>query len=203
MKRMRFINFAIVIALSSFFFACGAKDDTANQDVESVEENTVSEIMEQDDSQNEANEITPETTDDTEIEAIDRDSLKKNMASLYEKAKSTASAADFTGDWTSDIGDITISNQDENGFQVSGTFLYEVIGEDPPFARTGTLEGEALFINDNVAICKLEDDYVRPGEEAYVGFILNGDSLEVVESEGFFCTYFGMGVTSEGTYKKY
>ncbi|MCR4567947.1 MAG: hypothetical protein K5769_07835 [Pseudobutyrivibrio sp.] len=200
-KKSKNVLIALAITLSSVLVACG--DAESDETKDAVVEQEANEIdATEEDIQEEAN-VIDATEEDIQSQSDDIDSatLKKDMASLYGDAKE-CNPSDFTGDWTSDNGDITVSTQDKSSLMFSGDFMYVTADGDTPDARTGSLEGEAFFINDNVAICKLEGDYVNSGEEAYVGFILNGDSLEVVESEGFSCPMMGADVTSEGTYTK-
>jgi hypothetical protein len=90
---------------------------------------------------------------------------------LYSEAKECPNAANFVGEWyggehSSYSGEITITDQSEKGFHFSGFFYY--------YLHTGEIEGDALFVKDNVAVYKSTES-----EDEYLRFEMDGDTMHV------------------------
>ena len=124
------------------------------------------------------------------------DFTEDNLSKLYESRKAVSDAASFTGDWTrtavhSSLGaDITIDNQDKEGFDFTGEFFY--------YSHMGDAAGRAYFISENQAIYKQFDDEDFDGEPAYIGFSLDDNGLHVI-ADGF-VEGMGMNVSVTGDY---
>lgn len=78
---------------------------------------------------------------------------------LYNARTPQENAMDFTGEWsrtnvpTYHCAEVTISNQDENGFDVNGTFFW--------YSHTGDIINErAYFVTEDLAIYEIHDEWV-------------------------------------------
>ncbi len=115
------------------------------------------------------------------------------LSSLYSKKKVSEAACDFNGEWkatnthSSIGGTVTITDQDNEKFSYTGDFWY--------YYHTGSDEGEAYFINENLAICQHED-----AEDAYTVFYMSGDQLYI--SSLNYDMYMGANVSVNGEYTK-
>ncbi|MBO4456186.1 MAG: hypothetical protein J5802_00555 [Butyrivibrio sp.] len=112
-----------------------------------------------------------------------------DLSNLYNEAKECQNAAKFEGEWhsgehSSFSGDIAITEQSAKGFHFSGFFNY--------YLHTGEAEGDALFVNDNVAVYKYTES-----EGEFLGFYMDGDTLHVIQKG---LLGMGLNVTAEGEY---
>ena len=129
---------------------------------------------------------------DVKIEDVIESAAYEELASsspaeLYKEAKECPNAGNFEGKWftgthSSVSGNITITDQNKKGFRFSGFFQY--------YLHTGELEGEAVFVKDNAAVCKCSED-------SFLKFVMVGDTLHVFESGEL---GFGMNVSAAGDY---
>ena len=104
---------------------------------------------------------------------------------LYNAVTPQENAMDFTGEWnrtnvpTYHYGKITISNQDETGFDVDGAFLW--------YANCGDIVNErAYFVTENLAIYEIYNDWADDEEYGgyavpyeYIAFKRTEDGLQV------------------------
>ena len=119
------------------------------------------------------------------------DSSEDYWSKLYSEAKECPNAANFEGKWyggehSSYSGEITITDQSEKGFHFSGFFYY--------YLHTGEIEGDALFVKDNVAVYKYTE-----AEDEYLSFEMDGDTVHV-KQVGLFG--FGMNVWAGRDYTR-
>ena len=171
------IPIIILLALTCLVTGCGAQNDNAAVSA------SVPETIETDNAQ--PNEETTEIgfTED-------------NLPELYERRKFVGSALSFTGDWTrtsvhsSLSADISVKDQNEEGFDFTGEFYY--------YSHMGDAAGRAYFISDNQAIYRQFDNDDIDGEPAYIGFSLDDNGLHVIANG--FVEGMGMNVSVTGDY---
>jgi hypothetical protein len=102
-----------------------------------------------------------------------------------------AKAVDFTGNWSTDYGEIIIEKQTATSFNFSFSGWTEE-------GNTGELEGTAVIKGSNMALYEEKFDF--RDEITRVKFTLKNNTL-VVEEENTL-GLFGVGVYISGTYKK-
>lgn len=133
---------------------------------------------------------------------------KNDLASIYDTRTAVDNAANFEGDWKSievegtHSGDITISNQTNEGFHFDGVFFYHHGGiekDDAP--NVGDASGVAYFVNEHLAICSTLTDTEYGGidnAEGYAVFYLSDGHLYIT-TEGTVGCMGGM-ITMNGEY---
>ncbi|MBR1693408.1 MAG: hypothetical protein IJ711_11640 [Lachnospiraceae bacterium] len=126
-----------------------------------------------------------------------------SIESHYDEIKASDNAENFEGEWKSietqgsHEGELTISNQTQEGFQFSGVF-YNVSDSN---TNTGDADGFAYFINEHTAICKNNDDVEGfEGIEGYAVFYLHEDTL-YIRTTGT-VGLMGGGVVMDGKYSQ-
>ena len=159
MNKRRILVLMIVLLMAS---AIGCGKDEVN--IESGEESTSSESS--------VEVVFGASVDSAEEDSASvLDSSEDYWSKLYSEAKECPNAADFEGKWyggehSSYSGEITITDQSEKGFHFSGFFYY--------YLHTGEIEGDALFVKDNVAVYKYTE-----AEDEYLSFEMDGDTVHV------------------------
>lgn len=159
MNKRRILALMLVLLMAS---ATGCGKDEVN--IESGEESTSSEAS--------VEVVSGASVDSAEEDSASvLDSSEDYWAKLYSEAKECPNAADFEGKWyggehSSYSGEITITDQSEKGFHFSGFFYY--------YLHTGEIEGDALFVKDNVAVYKYTE-----AEDEYLSFEMDGDTVHV------------------------
>lgn len=95
---------------------------------------------------------------------------------LYECRTSQTNAVNFTGEWkrTNVVrafeANLTISNQDAEGFDVEGYVFW--------YSHSGELEdGHAYFVTENVAVYEFYNDVLET--YAYLLFYIDGDVMQI------------------------
>ncbi len=95
---------------------------------------------------------------------------------LYECRMSQTNAVNFTGEWkrTNVVrafeANLTISNQDAEGFDVEGYVFW--------YSHSGELEdGHAYFVTENVAVYEFYNDVLET--YAYLLFYIDGDVMQI------------------------
>ena len=159
MNKRRILALMIVLLMAS---ATGCGKDEVN--IESGEESTSSEAS--------VEVVSGASVDSAEEDSASvLDSSEDYWSKLYSEAKECPNAANFEGKWyggehSSYSGEITITDQSEKGFHFSGFFYY--------YLHTGEIEGDALFVKDNVAVYKYTE-----AEDEYLSFEMDGDTVHV------------------------
>lgn len=159
MNKRRILALMLVLLMAS---ATGCGKDEVN--IESGEESTSSEAS--------VEVVSGASVDSAEEDSASvLDSSEDYWSKLYSEAKECPNAADFEGKWyggehSSYSGEITITDQSEKGFHFSGFFYY--------YLHTGEIEGDALFVKDNVAVYKYTE-----AEGEYLSFEMDGDTVHV------------------------
>ncbi len=159
MNKRRILALMIVLLMAS---AAGCGKDEVN--IESGEESTSSEAS--------VEVVSGASVDSAEEDSASvLDSSEDYWSKLYSEAKECPNAANFEGKWyggehSSYSGEITITDQSEKGFHFSGFFYY--------YLHTGEIEGDALFVKDNVAVYKYTE-----AEDEYLSFEMDGDTVHV------------------------
>lgn len=159
MNKRRILALMLVLLMAS---ATGCGKDEVN--IESGEESTSSEAS--------VEVVSCASVDSAEEDSASvLDSSEDYWSKLYSEAKECPNAANFEGKWyggehSSYSGEITITDQSEKGFHFSGFFYY--------YLHTGEIEGDALFVKNNVAVYKYTE-----AEDEYLSFEMDGDTVHV------------------------
>lgn len=135
------------------------------------------------------------------LEYGQREEFKK----LYDMISPVDNAESFEGTWRrTDVikgcgGQIEVSNQDAEGFDFSGEFLY--------YLHSGIIAGRAYFVTPEIAIYEYNQegfDTIETQEEAdepeYVVFEMTEEGFKVIASASSADLGFGMSVFADGTY---
>ena len=203
------------ISLNLLFTACGGKEPDNSPVLEMTEDEAenpaVSEETE-DEIENPA--VSEETEDKAENPAVSEETddrienpavLEETKAELdttmdfsrlYKQKCPITEAEDFEGSWNrTNISSafeavVDITNQDENGFWFTGEFCY--------YSHTGTVEGQAYWITEDMAIYEYIAD-IDTGRE-YILFKKQEEQLNIVASASSGKMGFGANVTADGEY---
>lgn len=146
-------------------------DAEADEESEEESEEEAESESEEEESESEEEELAePELSLEQAIYGLSTDSLviEENIGeALYYYASPQEDAMDFTGEWnrtnvpTYHYGHMDISNQDENGFQIDGDWMW--------FSHSGVIEeGTAYLVTENIAVYRIYNEYVT--EDGYQGF---------------------------------
>ena len=159
MNKRRILALMLVMLMSSAT-GCGKSD----VNIESGEESSSSEA-----SVEVVSGVSADSAEEDSASVLD--SSEDYWSKLYSEAKECPNAANFEGKWyggehSSYSGEITITDQSEKGFHFSGFFYY--------YLHTGEIEGDALFVKDNVAVYKYTE-----AEDEYLSFEMDGDTVHV------------------------
>lgn len=118
---------------------------------------------------------------------------------LYQQKIAQTDAPDFTGEWnrTNEVrgfdGLVSISGQDEEGFDFSGEFYY--------YSHSGVMEGRAYFVTDNLAVYQYENEFGdAENEEEFVAFVMTDDVMKIRTTGSSWELGFGMNVFADGEY---
>lgn len=146
------------------------------------------------------------TIEELENSLIDNPS-SVDLASLYDDIETCDYAENFEGKWSSpdltDVhyGELTITQQDSDGFYFDGDFLYH--HGEYPFTDDGPNTGDAIgyahFINDHLAISRnIIDIDGLDGYDGYAVFYLYNNHL-YIRTTGI-VGWMGGGVYMDGEY---
>lgn len=144
--------------------------------------------------------ITLNVPEDADIHDVYKQITRYNiyeldMASLYKHLKPVSNPKSFEGNWHATnchsalSGDVTISNQTNEGFHYEGFFSY--------YSHSGEAIGEAHFVTDSIAISN-QDDIEDSMEDGYMIFYMVDDSLYLRADTYFGCM--GMNVSPNNEY---
>ena len=128
-----------------------------------------------------------------------------DFQALFEKAGALMDTR-YDGEWSrteadsEDSGVIKLTRDNDFELSFEGTFLHENTQSDPPAPFTGQYSGKMVFVTQEMAIGKIDEKYTD-GEEKYVGFFWDGDSMHVVQKDQL-NSCMGNDVTSEGVYTR-
>lgn len=130
---------------------------------------------------------------------------QEEFKKLYDMISPVDNAESFEGTWNrTDVvngcgGQIEVSNQDAEGFDFSGVFLY--------YSHNGVIDGRAYFVTPEIAIYEYNQegfDTIETQEEAdapeYVVFEKTEEGFKVIASSSSAELGFGMNVFADGTY---
>lgn len=143
----------------------------------------------------------PQEISTQNLEYGQREEFKK----LYDMISPVDNAESFEGTWNrTDVikgcgGQIEVSNQDAEGFDFSGEFLY--------YSHSGTIAGRAYFVTPEIAIYEYNQEgfdtiETQEGADApeYVVFEKTEEGFKVIASASSADLGFGMSVFADGTY---
>ena len=159
MNKRRILALMIVLLMASAT-GCGKSDINIESDEESSGSEASVEVV---------SGVSADSAEEDSASVLD--SSEDYWSKLYSEAKECPNAANFEGEWyggehSSYSGEITITDQSEKGFHFSGFFYY--------YLHTGEIEGDALFVKDNVAVYKYTE-----AEDEYLSFEMDGDTMHV------------------------
>lgn len=151
--------------------------------------------------ENPVEEAAPQEISTQNLEYGQQEEFKK----LYDMISPVENAESFEGTWhRTDVvkgcgGQIEVSNQDAEGFDFSGVFMY--------YSHNGVIAGRAYFVTPEIAIYEYNQegfDTIETQEEAdapeYVVFEKTEEGFKVVASASSADLGFGMSVFADGTY---
>ena len=169
--RKRIVIFLMAVMMVGML-ACNGQQGNATEETSAAEEKLISEesvdaSAEENASQSEESQEIDYVSDMTLEEALAALDAPETQESLYFEEEvgkvlynavtPQENAMDFTGEWnrtnvpTYHYGKITISNQDETGFDVDGAFLWYANGGD-------IMNERAYFVTENLAIYEIYND---------------------------------------------
>lgn len=186
---------------------CGNDKKSENSPATTIEENTATTVDE-----NATTTVEDDTVEAIEAEqAMDISNLnleygqQEAFKKLYDQIQTVENAENFEGTWnrTNVVnafwGEITVTNQNTEGFDFIGDFSY--------YSHAGYLEGRAYFVAPNVALfeyCQESflDSDTSEGTDApeYVVFEKTEEGLNVIASASSGELGLGMDVFADGTY---
>lgn len=150
--------------------------------------------------------ITEERTEGRteEKESVDITTLNLEYGNLeefkkiYNQIQSVDQAENFVATWNrTDVqncmsAQIIVSNQDGEGFDFSGDFLY--------YSHSGYLAGRAYFVSPDMAIFEYQPEYSENDITQYVVFERTEEGLNVIASDCSGALGLGASVSVDGTY---
>ncbi len=117
---------------------------------------------------------------------------------IYNQIQSVDQAENFVATWNrTDVqncmsAQIIVSNQDGEGFDFSGDFLY--------YSHSGYLAGRAYFVSPDMAIFEYQPEYSENDITQYVVFERTEEGLNVIASDCSGALGLGASVSVDGTY---
>lgn len=139
-----------------------------------------------------------------EKESVDISTLNLEYGNLeefkkiYNQIQSVDHAENFVATWNrTDVqncmsAQIIVSNQDGEGFDFSGDFLY--------YSHSGYLAGRAYFVSPDMAIFEYQPEYSENDITQYVVFERTEEGLNVIASDRSGALGLGASVSVDGTY---
>nr|MBQ8252617.1 hypothetical protein [Lachnospiraceae bacterium] len=207
MKKRIFVLLSLLLLMS--ISACGKTEETVEPPEMIQEESSVVSEEPQEESavafgtiQEESTELPEEAQEEPVFDLTAYDlqyDRREEFIKVYEQIQAQDEAENFEGTWqrsevASSLGaELTITEQDEEGFSFIGDFYY--------FSHMGWLEGKALFVAPDVAIFEYTDDW---GDEEstpqYVVFETTEEGLQIYASAASADLGLGMNVSVDGLY---
>ncbi len=177
---VKWISLILVAVLAMGMLGCNGQQSDVTETIPNESESVISEesITEENDdryeqeqsvSQSEQDSIDdyiPDMTYEEALAVLESPETREELyfkeevgMALYNARTSQENAMDFTGEWsrtnvpTYHCAEVTITNQDENGFDVNGTFFW--------YSYTGDIINErAYFVTEDLAIYEIYDEWV-------------------------------------------
>ena len=163
--------------------------------------------------------VLPDMTFEEALAVVDDPKTRESLyfeeevgMALYKARTPQENALDFTGEWnrtnvpTYYSGKVTITNQDEYGFDVNGIFFW--------FAHTGDIMNErAYFVTEDLALYEIPQEYLGDEDDEiynkywspyeYIAFRRVGDEMLIYATgAGGALGYFSMNATPTGEFVK-
>lgn len=230
-KAVKWISILGILILATALIGCNDSGETSVEgesgaDILQSEAESESENMEDQESDSEAETsaaggevVLPVMTFEEALAVVDDPKTRESLyfeeevgKALYDARTPQENALDFTGEWsrtnvpTYYDGKVTITNQDENGFDVNGTFFW--------FAHTGDIMNErAYFVTEDLALYEIPREYLGDEDDEiynkywspyeYIAFRRAGDEMLIYATgAGGELEYFSINATPKGEFVK-
>lgn len=214
MKKLlfRIVLIGYILALCGCSNSKNHKEETKEQTEDNVitenstttEDNVITEDKDKDtETETSVSEASEENTDES-AQNIDMSSLglgygeTDKFRELYMMKHSVDDAENFVGTWKrTNIAaalnaNIEIMNQNSEGFDFNGEFLY--------YSHNGVISGRAYFVGPNLAIFEYSENHSDEGDEQYIAFEKTDSGMNVVASNESGYLGLGMNVSVDGEY---